>query len=223
MAWMCSGKTNNELVNNLVKAHIISSTLVISAMRAVDRAHFSRDDPYEDSPQGIGYGATISAPHMHGYALEGLKQYLQPGMRALDVGSGSGYLTACMAEMVGDTGHVVGIDHIPELTSQSLVALRAHYPEWIESNRIKIVTGDGRKGYAPEAPYDCIHVGAASPKKPTELLAQLKAPGRMFIPVGTSSQYIVVYDKDAQGNITEKDVMGVRYVPLTDAAKQWTN
>ncbi|KAJ2818069.1 hypothetical protein GGI24_005207 [Coemansia furcata] len=221
MAWMCSGNSNNELVDNLVKAHIISSSQVISAMRAVDRAHFSKQYPYEDSPQGIGYGATISAPHMHGYALEGLLQYLKPGMRALDVGSGSGYLTACMAAMVGDSGHVVGIDHIPELTSQSLVDLRAHYPEWINDGRIEIVTGDGRKGYEEGAPYDCIHVGAAAPAKPTELLAQLKAPGRMFVPVGINNQYIVVYNKDSNGNVTEERVMGVRYVPLTDAAVQF--
>ncbi|KAJ2459491.1 hypothetical protein GGF42_001432 [Coemansia sp. RSA 2424] len=221
MAWRCSGKTNDDLVNNLVKGRIISSAEVISAMRAVDRAHFCKDYPYEDSPQGIGYGATISAPHMHGYALEGLRQYLKPGMRVLDVGSGSGYLTACMAEMVGDSGHVVGIEHIPELTNQSLVALRAHYPEWVDSKRIEMVTGDGRKGYAAGAPYDCIHVGAASPSKPTELLKQLKAPGRMFVPVGIGCQYIVVYDKDSQGYITEDQVMGVRYVPLTDASKQW--
>ncbi|KAJ2862714.1 hypothetical protein GGH94_004090 [Coemansia aciculifera] len=221
MAWMCSGKTNDELVDNLVKARIISSSQVISAMRAVDRAHFSRQYPYEDSPQGIGYGATISAPHMHGYALEGLVQYLKPGMRALDVGSGSGYLTACMAAMVGDNGLVVGIEHIPELADQSLVDLRAHYPEWVDGKRIEIVTGDGRKGYGDKAPYDCIHVGAAAPSKPTELLAQLKSPGRMFVPVGTNNQYIVVYDKDSNGNVTEERVMGVRYVPLTDAAMQF--
>ncbi|KAJ2489563.1 hypothetical protein IWW37_003909 [Coemansia sp. RSA 2050] len=220
MAWMCSGKTNDELVDNLVKARIVSSSQVISAMRAVDRAHFSKQHPYEDSPQGIGYGATISAPHMHGYALEGLVKYLKPGMRALDVGSGSGYLTACMAAMVGGNGHVVGIEHIPELADQSLVDLRARYPEWIDDKRIEIVTGDGRLGHKEGAPYDCIHVGAAAPKRPTELLAQLKAPGRMFVPVGTSSQYIVVYDKDESGNVTEDRIMGVRYVPLTDAAMQ---
>ncbi|KAJ2741417.1 hypothetical protein GGI20_005209 [Coemansia sp. BCRC 34301] len=223
MAWRCSGNTNSKLVDNLARAHIISSAQVIAAMHTVDRAHFCRESPYEDSPQGIGYGATISAPHMHGYALEGLREYLKPGMRALDVGSGSGYLTACMAAMVGSSGHVVGIEHIPELTEQSLVDLCAHYPEWVESKRIKVVTGDGRKGYADAAPYDCIHVGAASPKRPTELLAQLKSPGRMFVPVGTGLQYIVVYDKDSQGNIAEEQVMGVRYVPLTDAAKQWTD
>ncbi|KAJ2803941.1 hypothetical protein H4R20_002692 [Coemansia guatemalensis] len=220
MAWMCSGSTNSELVDNLQDAGIITSKWVISAMRRVDRAHFSRHNPYEDSPQSIGFGATISAPHMHGYALEHLQEYLQPGMSALDVGSGSGYLVACMAAMVGKNGHVVGIDHIPELVQNSQVALEQHYLDWVKSGRVKVVTGDGRKGYAADGPYDCIHVGAASPKTPVELIAQLKSPGRLFVPVGNVSQQVIVYDKDSKGDVTEKKVMGVIYVPLTDPEKQ---
>ncbi|KAJ2511832.1 hypothetical protein H4217_007188 [Coemansia sp. RSA 1939] len=220
MSWRCSGRTNDELIDNLANRKIISSERVVSAMRSVDRAHFSPHSPYEDAPQYIGYGATISAPHMHGYALEGLCDTLRPGMHALDVGSGSGYLTACMAAMVGQHGKVVGIDHISELVKESQTALSRHYPEWISSGCIRMVTGDGRDGYPPDAPYDCIHVGAASPKRPEKLLAQLKAPGRMFVPVGKYSQQIVVYDKDSNGNIVQKDLMGVAYVPLTDEDKQ---
>ncbi|KAJ1935389.1 hypothetical protein GGF37_006012 [Kickxella alabastrina] len=222
MSWMCSGTTNIELVKNLAQAKIISCKRVISAMRTVDRAHFANQHPYEDAPQCIGFGATISAPHMHGYALENLNQYLRPGMNALDVGSGSGYLTACMAEMVGASGHVVGIDHAPGLVSHSKAAMERHYPEWIQNGRVHLVVGDGRKGYAPMAPYDCIHVGAAAPEEPTDLLSQLKSPGRMFVPVGTSEQYIVVYDKDTNGNVARRQIMGVRYVPLTDLEKQYS-
>ncbi|KAJ1647505.1 hypothetical protein LPJ64_001101 [Coemansia asiatica] len=220
MAWTCSGKNNDELVTNLQNEHIITNERVVAAMRKVDRAHFADFQPYQDSPQSIGHGATISAPHMHGYALEHLEKYLQPGMKALDVGSGSGYLTACMAAMVGENGRVVGIDHIPELVKASQVALDKHYSQWTESGRIKIVLGDGRQGYMPDAPYDCIHVGAAAPKKPEELLSQLKLPGRMFAPVGTSKQRIVVYDKDANGQIVQEKIMGVLYVPLTDPETQ---
>ncbi|GAA5797384.1 hypothetical protein HPULCUR_002768 [Helicostylum pulchrum] len=144
---------------------------------------------YEDSPQTLGYGATISAPHMHGYALENLEPFLRPGMKALDVGSGSGYLSACMAEMVGET--------------------EKSHREWIQREQIKIVLGDGRLGYEQEGPYDCIHVGAAAPTTPTELLNQLKSPGRLFIPVGTDSQMILVYDKDKDGHLHKKELMGV--------------
>ncbi|KAJ1801389.1 hypothetical protein LPJ59_000316 [Coemansia sp. RSA 2399] len=220
MAWRCSGQTNSELVSNLARQNIIYSEQVISAMRSVDRAHFAPHSPYEDSPQYIGYGATISAPHMHGYALEGLRDYLKPGMSALDVGSGSGYLTACMAAMVGKDGRVVGIDHISELVATSQDALSQYYPEWADNGCIHMVTGDGRDGYPPDAPYDCIHVGAASPERPDKLLAQLKSPGRLFVPVGKYSQRIMVYDKDNNGTVKQDDLMGVIYVPLTDEHKQ---
>lgn len=81
-------------------------------MLAVDRGDFCSVAPYADTPQSIGHNATISAPHMHAHALELLRDQLHPGARVLDVGSGSGYLAACMALMVGPTGHVVGIEHI---------------------------------------------------------------------------------------------------------------
>lgn len=85
---------------------IIKSDIVENAMLAVDRGHYSKVSPYMDAPQGIGYGVTISAPHMHAHALELLKEKLENGTRALDVGSGSGYLTACMALMMGEKGYV---------------------------------------------------------------------------------------------------------------------
>ena len=88
-------------------------------MTNTDRRHYCPHNPYQDSPQSIGYAATISAPHMHAHALEQLKDHLFPGAQVLDVGSGSGYLTTCMAHMVGPTGCVVGIDHMKELVDMS--------------------------------------------------------------------------------------------------------
>lgn len=79
---------------------IIKSTEVKDAMLAVDRCYFAPQDPYLDKPQRIGYGVNTSAPHMHAHALELLKDHLKEGCKALDVGSGSGYLTVCMAMMV---------------------------------------------------------------------------------------------------------------------------
>lgn len=73
-------------------------------MLAVDRSNYSKNNPYMDSPQSIGFGVTISAPHMHAHALELLKNQLANGTKALDVGSGSGYLTACMAKVMGTKG-----------------------------------------------------------------------------------------------------------------------
>lgn len=83
-----------------------------------------------------------------------------------------------------------------------------HHSALFPSENIKIVTGDGRKGYPPQAPYDVIHVGAASPNKPIALIEQLKKGGRMFVPVGTQMQDVWLFDKDEEGNVKEEKLFG---------------
>lgn len=128
---------------------------------------------YKDHPQSIDFAATISAPHMHAYCLEWLEPNLQPGAKVLDVGCGSGYLVAAFYEMVKDETpktKVVGIEHIEPLAELSMANLMKAYSSELQNGSIKIVAGDGRLGYAPEAPYDVIHVGAAAPQIPSALL-----------------------------------------------------
>lgn len=120
MAWRSSGASNEGLVANLVQNKLIESSRVQEAMLKVDRAHFAPSSAYEDSPQPIGYGATISAPHMHASACEALLPHLGPGAKVLDIGSGSGYLTAVLANLVGPSGTVIGIDHIQPLVTLAL-------------------------------------------------------------------------------------------------------
>ena len=91
-------------------------------------------------------------------------------MKALDVGSGSGYLTACMAYMVGPTGKVVGIEHAPDLVEASRRNVEKIDPSYISSGRVRFMEADGRNGCPEEAPFDCIHVGAASDDMPTEVI-----------------------------------------------------
>ncbi|KII87681.1 hypothetical protein PLICRDRAFT_125028 [Plicaturopsis crispa FD-325 SS-3] len=225
MAWTCTGKTNAELVANMARAKLIHSDQVSTAMSKVDRANYVlvKSAAYEDSPQSIGHGATISAPHMHAHAAEHLQPFLRPGAKVLDVGSGSGYLTAVLHHLVGPHGKVVGIDHIPALVDWSVQNLQKDgLGGALAAGQIEMIVGDGRQGYASAGPYDAIHVGAAAPTLPAPLVEQLARPGRMFIPVGTSSQEIVQVDKDAEENVTQKRVMGVVYVPLTDRVKQTT-
>lgn len=125
MAWRCSGHSNSELISNLFQRGLIKAPRVRDAMSSVDRAHYCPSTPlaaYEDSPQSIGFRATISAPHMHASACESLLNHLpeNQGAQVLDIGSGSGYLTHVLANLVcgadgkGD-GKVVGIDHIQGL------------------------------------------------------------------------------------------------------------
>ncbi|GJJ14984.1 hypothetical protein Clacol_009254 [Clathrus columnatus] len=226
MAWRCSGSTNQELIDNMMSKSVIHSEMVANAMKHVDRANYVLDksDAYRDSPQSIGYGATISAPHMHAHASEYLLPFLRPGAKVLDVGSGSGYTCAVFHHLVSSgekKGKVVGIDHISELVDFSVKNLkRDNLSRALETKEIEMITGDGRQGYAIAGPYDAIHVGAAAPTLPQALVDQLAKPGRMFIPVGDFSQDILQVDKDEEGNVTEQELFAVSYVPLTDKEQQ---
>lgn len=133
---------------------------------------------------------------MHAMQLEILKDYLGPGKRGLDIGSGSGYITACMARMVGPTGRVVGIDHVPELVKMSIDNVNRDDAKLISTGIVELIcgtlhsppvlrhaltshlplSGDGRQGSPKHAPFDAIHVGAAAPRLPPALTEQL-APG----------------------------------------------
>ena len=230
MAWRSSGATNDELIDNLF-ANEIASDAVQSAMRSCDRKNYVVvGDAYQDSPQTIGYGATISAPHMHAHCLSMLEDQLVPGARVLDVGSGTGYLTALFASFVtaeeNKDGVVVGIEHIPQLTAMSVENFAKDGKEhMLGDGKVELVTGDGRLGYPPRAPYDAIHVGAAAPSVPPALIEQLARGGRLVIPVGPEGghQELRVIDKDENGAVTERTAMGVIYVPLTDAEHQLKN
>eukprot|EP01083_Nonionella_stella_P281875 959341_1 len=228
MAWLAKGKTHADLIKQLMENNVITRKEIANAMLKVDRGDFAPHDAYQDSPQRIGHGATISAPHMHAYALDALFDNLKPGCHALDVGSGSGYLVGCMAYMVGDKGKVVGIEHIKELLDLSMKNLSKSHSNLLKSKNVLLINGDGRKGYAnPDyAPYDCIHVGAAAqPDVPAVLCKQLKNGGKMVIPVELAkhNQVFRMYTKDKNGKVSYKDIMGVRYVPLTDEKKQRGN
>lgn len=196
------------------------------AMLAVDRRYFCPRTPYVDAPQSISAEATISAPHMHAHALalahgcvEGrIKRGLSvSSLRILDVGSGSGYLTAALAALFPNARcPIIGIDADPNLVAQArrnTDAMPGGH-EMLETHRIRFVSGNGRLGFADLAPYDLIHVGAeCGDEFPQNLVAQLAPDGCIIAPV---SGEMVVARLDASTNtlIEEHTGVYVRFVPL---------
>ncbi|KAK6920607.1 hypothetical protein RJ641_014285, partial [Dillenia turbinata] len=234
---------SKAMVEQLQHFGVITSKKVAEVMEIVDRACFVPDGtpPYVDSPMQIGYNVTISAPHMHAMCLQLLEENLKPGMRALDVGSGSGYLTACFALMVGPEGRAVGVEHIPELVNSSILNIRkSAAASFLEQGSLTVHVGgisletqnswenrtfistvaDGRLGWPEDAPYDAIHVGAAAKEIPQPLIDQLKPGGRLVIPVGNIFQDLQVVDKNLDGSVSIRSETSVRYVPLTSREAQ---
>ena len=212
-----------NLLDKLKLRNVIKTDKVYNAMLQVDRADFTKSHyPYYDSPQEIGYNATISAPHMHAYALEYLAPYCVNSIHILDVGSGSGYLTVALSKMINDSGKVIGIEHIDSLYKLSKENISKHHSDLIKNGNVILLNADGRKGIKEYAPFKVIHVGAAAEAIPQDLIDQLDNNGRMFIPVGEQyeDQWIYLVDKDQDGNISKKKLMCVTYVPLTDKEKQ---
>ncbi len=220
MAWRCSGTTQLELVQNLVEAGILSKQKVIEALKMVDRKNFCPQDPYVDSPQNIGFNATISAPHIHAEAMEHLYNHVnRDNSKVLDVGCGSGYLTAVMSRL-NPSGKIYGIDCIPQLVELATKNIKKNDNDLLESKRIQLAVADGWSGLKSAGPFDAIHVGAAANKIPHTLVEQLKINGRMLIPVGEEYgvQELMLVDKIKEGTTSDclklQRLMLVCYVPL---------
>ena len=213
-------------VQALCNEGVITLPRVRDAMVSTDRANYCKPQTsvYQDSPQRIGWGITISAPHMHARALEELNEKLQPGSTVLDVGSGSGFLTVAMSQLVGTDGKVVGIDHIPDLVVWSKTNVqRDGKQQLLDSGAIELLVRDGFGGYPERGPYDAIHVGAAPPSIPEALKQQLKPGGVLILPVGPDGgeQHFMRVTRTPDGNrFEEKRLFGVRYVPLCSAEKR---
>ena len=210
-----------ELCSELVDEKWIVSRTVYDVMMEVDRGDFAPSNPYQNFPQRIGYNVVISAPLLHAYCLELLKDYLTEGSTVLDIGFGSGYLTVAMSKMMKDKGKVIGIEHIKDLYDWGISNMNKHHKSLIDNKQIELVLGDGRLGYKNRAPYKCIHVGAAARQVPNEIVEQLACGGRLVMPLGIpNDQYIYCIDKDLNGKITFTKGLSVCYVSLTSVKNQ---
>jgi len=193
-----------------IKARGIHDKRVLEAMRSVPRHLFVPPDEveyaYGDYPLPIGFGQTISQPYIVALMTESLA--LQPGDRALEVGTGSGYQTAILASIPGVT--VYSVEVIPHLARSAAERLQSL------GYMVHCKEGDGYSGWAEHAPFDAIVVTAAPDHVPAPLVEQLAEGGRLVIPIGPPSGYQTLwkYVKEA-GELKATNMGGVAFVPLT--------
>jgi protein-L-isoaspartate(D-aspartate) O-methyltransferase len=196
------------MVESQIRGRGVSDPRVLDAMMRVPRHLFApdryREQAYEDHPLPIGQGQTISQPYIVALMLEALA--LQPGDRVLEVGTGSGYVTALLAELVTQ---VISIERHGRLADGARELLtRLGY------SNVNVVVGDGSEGFAEVAPYDAILVSAAAREIPEALIAQLAEGGRMIVPIGgeDSQQLQFVRMEGGQSKIALRELC--RFVPL---------
>ncbi len=198
-----------RMVEEQIRRRGIRDPLVLAAFRKVPRHLFVpenlRDEAYRDYPLPIGYGQTISQPYMVAVMLE--KARLSPGHRVLEIGTGSGYQTALLAEIVKE---VYSVERIPELAGRAREIL-----ERLGYGNVKIKVDDGSLGWEEFAPYDRIIVTAAAPSVPEALLKQLSPHGGVLvIPVGERhSQVLTIVEREGNNYKVTEDSPCV-FVPL---------
>jgi protein-L-isoaspartate(D-aspartate) O-methyltransferase len=203
-------RLRNRMVDQQIAARDVSAPAVLAAMRAVPRHRFAPDHPpelaYADRPLPIGHEQTISQPYIVAFMTELVKP--SGSDRVLEVGTGSGYQAAVLAEIVDS---VYTIEIIPELARTARARL-----DTLGYDNVVVRTGDGYKGWPGRAPFDAIVVTAAPEDIPPPLLDQLAPGGRMIIPVGPTgrTQRLTLVTKAADGQISRRPVAPVRFVPF---------
>jgi protein-L-isoaspartate(D-aspartate) O-methyltransferase len=196
------------MIDDQLRSRGISDPRVLDAMLRVPRHEFvspaHRAQAYEDHPLPIGEGQTISQPYVVALMLEALRT--GPGEKVLEVGAGSGYATALLAQLAAQ---VYALERHDSLAASAREVLaRLGY------TTVTILTGDGTLGFPPAAPFDAILVSAAAPDLPTALIAQLGEGGRMIVPVGANDSQELQFIRIVNGRpvITAREA--VRFVPL---------
>ena len=197
-----------EMVTRQIEARGISDELVLAAMREVERHRFVpsdfESDAYGDYPLPIGQNQTISQPYIVGLMTALLK--IDSTDRVLEIGTGSGYQAAVLAEIAAE---VYSIEIIPELANRAESLLTD-----LGYENITVRCGDGFAGWPEQAPFDAVIVTCAPPRVPQPLIDQLADSGRLVIPVGLDYQELLLLEKTEDGIVTKR-VAPVRFVPMT--------
>ncbi len=199
-----------RLVTRQVEARGVRDPLVLAAMRAVRRELFVpknlRDEAYDDTPLPIGSGQTISQPYIVAFMIEALA--LRGGEKVLEIGAGSGYAAAVLAEIAGEVFTIERIGQLAERAAANLAKAGC--------DNVHVRHADGTEGWSEEAPFDAILVSAGAPDVPKSLMRQLRIGGRMVIPVGSDprSQELIRITRVDDDEFEREDIADVRFVPL---------
>jgi protein-L-isoaspartate(D-aspartate) O-methyltransferase len=196
------------MVRRDIEARGIGDARVLAAMREVPRERFVpqrwRNEAYDDGALPIGAQQTISQPYVVAWMIDALE--LPDEARVLEIGTGSGYGAAVLAQIAKE---VVTVERLVQLADMARALLRE-----LDYRNVAVVVGDGTLGYEDRAPYDGICVTAAAPEIPPTLLAQLAARGRLVMPIGDrDGQELTVVVRDGD-QFSRRAVGGVRFVPL---------
>ncbi|WP_029035087.1 protein-L-isoaspartate(D-aspartate) O-methyltransferase [Salinimicrobium terrae] len=199
----------------MVKQHLapreITDPHTLEAMRSVERHRLVPKNieryAYEDRPLPIGNGQTISQPFIVAYMTQAINP--KPGMKVLEIGTGSGYQAAVLAEIVDEVYTIETVEPLAKTAKKKLTEMGY--------DNIHFKVGDGFYGWEEHAPYDAIIVTAAPEEIPPRLVDQLKVGGKMVIPVGpmSSTQELRLVEKQEDGELKIKNMMPVRFVPFT--------
>lgn len=209
-------KERARMVADQIQARGIANPFVLEAMRTVERHEFVPQqrqwEAYADRPLPIGNGQTISQPFIVAFMTEALNP--KKTDKVLEIGTGCGYQAAVLSKLVS---HVYTIEIVDELakTAKERLARLSH-------NNVSVRSGDGYAGWTEQAPFDSIIVTAAPESIPPKLIEQLKPGGRLIAPVGKDLQDLILVTKNADGSITRRTVMAVRFVPMTGQAQSQT-
>ncbi len=227
LALACGGNGENASVmadpsrqaerDALIDQHVIPSGVtnpdVIRAMRRVPRHQFVPEDytamAYDDAPLPIGYEQTVSQPSLVAYMVQALN--LGADEKVLEIGTGSGYQAAVLAEIVPQVYSIEIVEPLATRAQQTLTALGYQ--------NIRIRIGDGYQGWPEEAPFDAIIVTAAPDHVPKPLLEQLSLGGRLLLPEGRFFQRLVMIRRTEEG-YTRTELLSVRFVPMTGQAEE---
>jgi protein-L-isoaspartate(D-aspartate) O-methyltransferase len=206
-------EARSRMVDRQIAGRGVRDPDVLRAMGTVPREEFVADNvreyAYHDMPLSIGDGQTISQPYVVALMTELAR--LQPGDRVLDIGTGSGYAAAILAEIVARVFSIERLAALAELARERLA--------WLGYDNIEVRTGDGTLGWPEEAPFDAIIAAAGGFEVPPALKQQLVEGGRLVMPVGSQvrAQHLVRLVRRGGDNFDEEDFGGVWFVPLIGA------